>query len=446
MPTESIKTKTKDSFVRVSQEDKKELGPRSKDGLHKLIVKFKVQEAKIKELETKYAQSEAKVAQLSLQIENSKLGNQPNLEDLSFDSNIIDCNFAMLNPFGKAPLNYRCVNPIPLLDPFSNRVITTTFCKTCNAYREALVNEMSDDSIYKKAVKIAGRKNIPMIVALHNENQTLIRDNEDYKKFQDSYKERTAEAFAISDRDMLLLKNKMKEQGKINQTQKAEITARCKTVESENGNLKNQVKTLESRLSEMNNHDAEFETLKLENANLKETIGIQEDLDHVKTHLKETEEQMTQTQSRLSEITDLETIVQAIRKYPDWLTRFQTIGEINELRGKLGTAENTVTFLKIQQKSNNQAINTLEARNEALSTVEKTLEYDLTSLKNKMLLTHEIIMGVNKYFTLKQAWASRIHVDMPENYDKLPEAIRLTTEICRKLASFIQQIQEEKQL
>jgi hypothetical protein len=122
--------------------------------------------------------------------------------------------------------------------------------------------------------------------------------------------------------------------------------------------------------------------------------------------------------------------------------RFQTIDENDELRKKFETAENTVTALKIQQKSNNQAINSLEAENETLSTVKKTLEYDLTSLKNKMLLTHEVIMDVNKYFTLKQAWKSRIHVDMPENYDELAEAISLTTKIHQKVASFIQQESE----
>jgi DNA repair exonuclease SbcCD ATPase subunit len=458
MSTESIKTKTKDNFVRVSQEDKKELGPRSKDGLHKLIVKSKVQDAQIKGLETKYAQSEAKVAQLSLQIENSKLGVQPKPEDLTFDCSIVQefCNFPVPDPRLKAPLNYICSNKNPPLDPLSGRILTTTFCKLCDATRESFLNAASDASMYERAVKKEGRKNIPLIVALHGQLQTITQERDDYREFKESHRERTAEAFAQYDQKVRLLENKMEEQGRVHRTkeyeQRAQIEkqkAQNEKLESENNDLKNQMKTMESRLSEMNkemnNHDAEFETLRLESAKLKETIGIKEEVDYTKTCLKETQEQMTQAQFRLSEITDLTTTVQAIQKHPDWAMRFQTIDEIDELRKKFETAENTVTSLKIQQENNNQAINTLEARNEALSTVEKTLECDLTSLKREMLLANGIIIDVNKYFTNKQSWESRKHVDMPDNYDELAEAIRLKTEIRQKVASFIQQTQGKKQ-
>lgn len=446
MSIEGIKTKTKDHTARISPEDYEKLPKDKKAGIHKLIVNEPQLRAQIKELTAKYDQSEAKYAQLESQISNSKLGVQPKPEDLTFDYNIVQefCRFPVLNPLLKAPLTYMCSNKNPSLSLFSGRILTTAFCKKCNATREALLDVASDDSIYERAVKKEGRKNIPLIVTLHGQLQTITRERDDYREFKESYKERTAEAFAIADRDMRLLRDKMDEQGKIHRTQIAELTAQCKTLKSEKGNLENQIKMMESRLSEMNNHVAEFETLRIENAKFKEIVGTTEELNHVETRLKETEEQRTQAQSRLSEITDFETKMQAIQKYPDWLTRFQTIGEIDELRGKLETAENTVASLKIQQKSNNQAINTLEARNEELSTVEKTLEYDLTHLKNSTSIATNIIIDVNKYFTNKQTWESRKHGSLPENYDERPEAITLKTELPKRIRSFLQQNKESE--
>jgi chromosome segregation ATPase len=444
MPTESIKTKRKDSFVRVSQED----GPLSKDGLHKLIVNEPLLRAQIKELTAKYIQSEAKVAQLSLQIENSKLGFQPKVEDQTFDYDIVQgfCEGAKWNPFEKPPY-YMCTNPSVshiIRLPADNK-ITTALCRLCKARRQTLLDATSETSMVMRALKITGRKNVPLVVALHNQLQTITQERDDYREFKDSHKEWADGILSQAGQNVRLLNNKIEEQRKVHGIKEREQRAEIEKSKSENNDLKTKIKMMDSRLSEMNNHVAEFETLRLENVKLKEAVGKQEELDYVKTYLKETEEQITQAQFRLSEITEREAIVQSVLKHPDWAMRFQTIDENDELRKKLEATEKTVASLKIQQESNNQTVNTIQAENNALSTVKETLENKLTFLEKERSFAHEVIIDLNKYFVNKQSWESRKHADMPDNYDELKEAIRLKTEMRQKAALFIQQIQGKKQ-